>query len=133
MEAIKRALTGKGEESEPSPKNLTRKERREAEERERRGDQQAKTKEEPTAWRQLLVLDGDQMHDWCRAFAAVRLSDGSGIRVVQASWMEIEVTVYADSGCLVQVAPVRESDGQVVRPATLTMKPDFVLQRNQQR
>eukprot|EP01119_Soliformovum_irregulare_P012154 TRINITY_DN3143_c0_g1_i1.p1 TRINITY_DN3143_c0_g1~~TRINITY_DN3143_c0_g1_i1.p1 ORF type:complete len:290 (-),score=59.21 TRINITY_DN3143_c0_g1_i1:710-1579(-) len=36
-------------------------------------------------------------------------------------------------GCLLLIAPIRESEGQIVRPAVLTIKPDFVLMRNQPR
>mmetsp|Transcript_28319 Transcript_28319/g.39991 ORF Transcript_28319/g.39991 Transcript_28319/m.39991 type:complete len:380 (-) Transcript_28319:12-1151(-) len=94
-----------------------------------------KPKKGPKTFRQLVVIDGDPTpnHDWCDVFEGVILKDGSGIRVVQASWLETEVSVFEDSGCLMQIAPVRESERKVVRPASLTVKPDFILIRNQVR
>jgi hypothetical protein len=53
---------------------------------------------------------------------------------VQCSWIETNVTYYHNSGgCLMTIAPVRESDGKCVRPSTLTVKPDFMIIRNQPR
>lgn len=43
-------------------------------------------------------MDGNEGHDWCAMFAGCTLPDGSTIRVVQASWIEVEVTVYEDTG-----------------------------------
>ena len=45
-----------------------------------------------------LCKDGDETHDWCAAFEGVRFSDGSRVNVIQASWMEVDITVYSDSG-----------------------------------
>jgi len=78
-------------------------------------------------------VDGDETHDWCTWFHNCSLPDGSGIRVIQASWIEIEMTGYHDSGPLLSIAPVRESENEIKRPQTLTVRPDFVLIRNQVR
>jgi len=83
--------------------------------------------------RQLVVIDGDIMHDWVEMFKGKTLPDGSTIRVVQASWIETGVTVYNEGGCMMRIAPVRESEGQIKRPDSLTVKPDFLLVRNQVR
>lgn len=34
---------------------------------------------------------------------------------------------------MLSIAPVRESEGKIVRPQTLGVKPDFILVRNQPR
>lgn len=47
--------------------------------------------------------------------------------------MEIAVTYYSDSGCVVTAAPIRESNGAVTRPQTIGIKPDLVIIRNQPR
>lgn len=50
------------------------------------------TKEEPPVKRNLVVLDGRETNDWVEMFRGKTLPDGSGIRVVQASWMDTSVT-----------------------------------------
>lgn len=83
--------------------------------------------------RELIVLDGRVTNDWVKLFENDRLKDGSRIRVVQASWMETSVAVYSDAGCMMSIAPIRESEGKVTRPNWLGVKPDFLLIRNQVR
>jgi len=90
-------------------------------------------KNQPTQWKQLIVFDGDALHDWVAVFRDTVLPDGSSIRVIQASWIEVELTHYHDGGPLLTVAPVRETLGEITRPNTLTVKPDFVIIRNQPR
>ncbi|KAH3760333.1 synapsin II [Pelomyxa schiedti] len=80
----------------------------------------------------VLVCDGDATHDWPGIMASRKLSDGRGMRVVQASWMDIVVVAYSDSGALVSCAPMHDTDG-VVKPAVATFMPDFVIIRNQVR
>ena len=85
---------------------------------------------------QVLVCDGDPMHDWPAIFREHGLAPelGSRFRVVQASWMEISVVVYGGEPArtVVTAAPVHESGG-VVRPATVTFEPDLCVIRNQPR
>jgi len=83
--------------------------------------------------RTLIVFDGNPMHNWPELFQGKTTADGAQIRVVQCSWNECSCTVYPDSGCYLQIAPVHESEGKVKRPQTLTVKPDFILVRNQPR
>lgn len=45
----------------------------------------------------LLVLDGNSQHNWVELFENRTLSDGSTLRVVQASWNEVSVTSYPDA------------------------------------
>jgi hypothetical protein len=67
---------------------------------------------------QVLVMDGNQGHDWVALFADATLSDGGTIRVVQASWLDTNCSYYHNSGgCYVNVAPVRESKGQTKKPS----------------
>ncbi len=70
----------------------------------------------------LLVLDGDEMHDWPAMFKDCTLADGSPIRVIQASWIEVEVSDYASGGCYASVAPVRDSTG-IKRPQVTSFTP----------
>ena len=85
---------------------------------------------------QVLVCDGDPMHDWPAIFRDHDLVPALAgrFRVVQASWMEISVVVYGgDPACtVVTAAPVHETGG-VVRPATVTFEPDICVIRNQPR
>lgn len=83
---------------------------------------------------QVVVMDGNPSHDWVKLFSNCELADGSAFRIVQCSWIETAVTVYhRNGGCIMTVAPVRESEGKVSRPATMTVKPDFMIVRNQPR
>lgn len=79
----------------------------------------------------VVVFDGNQMHDWISIFSGQPLSDGRGISVVQCSWNDISVSLYP-SGCLCTIAPIRESGGKK-KPETVTVKPDFLVIRNQPR
>eukprot|EP01139_Manchomonas_bermudensis_P006047 Amastigsp_a176313_21.p2 type:complete len:339 gc:universal Amastigsp_a176313_21:31-1047(+) len=85
----------------------------------------------------ILVLDGDKGHDWVRIFSDRALSDGTRFRVVQASWMNISVVSYPDSGPMVTCAPLRETDGVEndlgSTRNTVTFKPHFCIVRNQAR
>lgn len=81
----------------------------------------------------LVVFDGQPTHDWPALFEGYKLKDGTLIRVVQVSWNESELTIYHDSGPMLKVAPVHESERKVKRPKTMTVKPDFILIRNQPR
>jgi hypothetical protein len=73
---------------------------------------------------QILVLDGNEGHNWCALFDDVQLSNGGRVRVVQASWMDTQCVYYhGQGGCYVNTAPVRESRGEVKKPRTLMMKP----------
>lgn len=82
---------------------------------------------------EVLIADGDPGHDWCQIFANEKVSGGRSLHITQASWMEMSCCVYPDAGCIVTCAPVRESNNEVVRPHTLTVKPDLVIIRNQAR
>ena len=79
----------------------------------------------------VVVFDGNQMHDWISIFSGQTLSDGRGISVVQCSWNDISVSLHP-SGCLSAIAPIRESGGKK-KPETVTVKPDFLVIRNQPR
>jgi hypothetical protein len=46
----------------------------------------------------IVIFDGDETHDWIKMFANKSLKNGKQFRIVQASWIEVEVTVYDDSG-----------------------------------
>jgi len=83
--------------------------------------------------RTLVVFDGNSMHNWPQLFQGRTTADGAQIRVVQCSWNESSCTVYPDVGCYLTIAPIHESEGKITRPQTLTVKPDFVLARNQPR
>eukprot|EP00456_Euglypha_rotunda_P083469 TRINITY_DN8283_c0_g1_i3.p1 TRINITY_DN8283_c0_g1~~TRINITY_DN8283_c0_g1_i3.p1 ORF type:complete len:239 (-),score=22.72 TRINITY_DN8283_c0_g1_i3:11-727(-) len=83
---------------------------------------------------QVVILDGNPMHDWCGLFEGQKLSDGTNFRVVQASWMETAVTYYHKAGgAMMTIAPVKESENKVLRPSTLVVRPDFLIVRNQVR
>jgi len=82
----------------------------------------------------LIVFDGDPHHNWVEIFDGYALPDGSSLYVVQCSWMEVSISSYGgDGNCSLTVAPIRESDGKIRRPAVLGVRPDFVLIRNQAR
>jgi len=76
-------------------------------------------------------MDGDITHDWVKIFDGMRLSDGSDLFIVQTSWMNVELTVYPDSGCLMKMQPVRVSQGDPKKG--VAVKPHFLLLRNQVR
>uniref|UniRef100_A0A6B2L6I4 ATP-grasp domain-containing protein n=1 Tax=Arcella intermedia TaxID=1963864 RepID=A0A6B2L6I4_9EUKA len=84
-------------------------------------------------FRNLIVFDGNVTHNWPQLFEGKTTKDGVPIRVVQCSWNECSCTVYPDTGCLLTIAPIHESEGKVVRPQVLAVKPDFILVRNQPR
>lgn len=48
--------------------------------------------------KKLLVIDGNALHNWVELFEHRTLADGTPIEVVQASWNELSVVVYGDSG-----------------------------------
>jgi hypothetical protein len=81
----------------------------------------------------LVVFDGDPSHDWVEIFKGIVLPQNKSIRVVQTSWIDTRITVYGDSGALLSCVPVRESSGEASKPRSMTLKPDFVLIRNQPR
>jgi glutathione synthase/RimK-type ligase-like ATP-grasp enzyme len=101
--------------------------------------------------RQVVIMDGNSLHDWVGMFAGRTLKDGTPIRVVQASWVETALTYYSELretkskipfkgsksykkyDCNLLVAPMAESEGKVKRPSTLIVQPDFVIARNQVR
>jgi hypothetical protein len=87
----------------------------------------------PSRTLNLLIMDGDETHDWVSMFKGFRLSDHSAIHVYQASWMEMTITTYKETGCIVCVAPIRESSGNIKRPRTANFTPHLVLVRNQVR
>lgn len=84
----------------------------------------------------VLVLDGDKGHPWPRLFAGKRLANGSSLRIVQASWMNVITVSYA-TGCMVTVAPLNDTDGVENELGgtrnQVTVKPDFLIVRNQAR
>jgi hypothetical protein len=79
----------------------------------------------------VVVFDGNPTHDWIAIFSGQKLIDGRGVDVIQCSWNDIAVSVYP-SGCLCTIAPIRESSGKK-KPDTVTVKPDFLVIRNQPR
>jgi hypothetical protein len=83
----------------------------------------------------VVVFDGNEMHNWCELFGdTARLSDGRRIRVAQTSWMDTQCVYYHRSGgCYLNIAPVRESRGEVKKPRTLMVQPALVIARNQPR
>ncbi len=48
--------------------------------------------------RQVIVMDGNPLHDWCAMFSGCTLSDGSPLRIIQAAWNKVSVTVYDGKG-----------------------------------
>lgn len=80
----------------------------------------------------LLVIQADA-YDWKAIFAGARLSNGRAINVVQLGWDRLLVTadspaMSASTPCLVHVRPdPRDGKGGG------TIKPDFVLVRNEAR
>jgi hypothetical protein len=61
----------------------------------------------------VVVFDGNAMHNWAELFRDLTLSDGSQLNVVQCSWNHASVTVYPEDagGCLLQCMPLHESSG----------------------
>eukprot|EP01106_Pelomyxa_sp_JSP_P019336 TRINITY_DN9600_c0_g1_i1.p1 TRINITY_DN9600_c0_g1~~TRINITY_DN9600_c0_g1_i1.p1 ORF type:complete len:297 (-),score=44.86 TRINITY_DN9600_c0_g1_i1:71-961(-) len=53
-------------------------------------------------------------------------------RIVQASWIDIAITCYSDSGVVVSVLPVHDTDG-VLKPKITSFTPHLVIIRNQPR
>jgi len=79
----------------------------------------------------LLVIQADA-YDWKTIFGGVRLQDGRKINVVQLGWDRLLVTadspaMSAHTPCLVHVRPTPDGKGGG------TIKPDFVLVRNEAR
>jgi len=79
----------------------------------------------------LLVIQADA-YDWKAIFVGARLSDGRAINVVQLGWDRLLVTadspaMSASTPCLVHVRPTPDGKGGG------TIKPDFVLVRNEAR
>lgn len=85
------------------------------------------------AKKNIVIFDGNPVHDWCKLFQGKTLEDGTELYIVQTSWKESRVVNYGSSGCLLTCAPIRESNGLVQKPATLSVRPDFVIVRNQPR
>lgn len=52
----------------------------------------------PTKAREVVVMDGNSMHDWVKLFEGKTLADGSTIHVTQAAWNKVNVTVYNAKG-----------------------------------
>jgi hypothetical protein len=46
----------------------------------------------------LVVFDGDPTHNWVTLFSKYALEEGLRLRVVQASWMDCELTYFGDKG-----------------------------------
>lgn len=88
-------------------------------------------------YRNLVIMDGNEGHSkgWAELFANfMNLPDGSKLRIIQASWMEVEMTRYPDkSGAQLLIAPVFDSKDNVKRPSTIIVHPDLLLVRNQVR
>lgn len=85
----------------------------------------------------LLVLQEDA-YDWPAIFSSSRLRDGRAIRVVQTGWEHIGVHVdtYSSTGLCVDVTKLARTAslpewGEPRYP--LTVRPDFVLIRNEVR
>lgn len=79
----------------------------------------------------LLVIQADA-YDWNAVFAGARLRDGRAIKIVQLGWDRLLVTadspaMSAHTPCLVHVRPTPDGKGGG------TIKPDFVLVRNEAR
>jgi len=81
---------------------------------------------------QLVIIDGDETHDWLEMFEGTTLNNGKPIHVIQASWLDIEASIY-DTEIFLQIAPIRESENKIKKPQIFTCQPDFVLIRNQPR
>lgn len=79
----------------------------------------------------VLVLDGNPLHDWPKLFHDMKLDGGQTLNIVQTSWNETRVVVHP-SGALVTCAPRRSTEG-IVTPQTITFTPDFIIVRNQPR
>jgi hypothetical protein len=62
-------------------------------------------------------------------------SDGAKVRIIQTSWFDSEMNVFGDhTGGQLFCKPVKDSLGVGIdRQTSMTVKPDFCLQRNQSR
>jgi hypothetical protein len=94
--------------------------------------------EKEVKYKNVIVFDGAMGHDWPALFADLALPDlpdGSRMRIVQTSFFDSEVTVFGDAaGAQLACKPVRDTLGiGRNREVVLTVRPDFVLLRNQPR
>jgi glutathione synthase/RimK-type ligase-like ATP-grasp enzyme len=84
----------------------------------------------------LLVLQEDS-YDWPALLRGARLDDGRGIRVIQTGWaaIEVHVSTYSTAGLCVEVLRLAKTasdpEGPPVGRLPLTIKPDYVLVRNE--
>ena len=48
--------------------------------------------------REVVVMDGNPLHDWVKLFKDKTLADGSTIHVTQGGWNKVNITVYNGKG-----------------------------------
>ena len=114
------------------------------------------TKTTPARPYQLIVVDGDETHGKnskqeplfkCKTGVHSLQASNSKTEVPSVSFKlhglksislfiltqvtYIKLTHSHSVGCLLTIAPFRESENQIKRPNTLTIKPDFFIIRNQ--
>ncbi|KAL6052270.1 Asparaginyl-tRNA synthetase, cytoplasmic (Asparagine--tRNA ligase) (AsnRS) [Balamuthia mandrillaris] len=81
--------------------------------------------------RTVVLMDGNPGHEWGKIFADSTLADGTPVRLIQAAWNKVTVTVY-DGKALMGIAPIYDSDN-VDAPNEVNVTPDFFVMRNQVR
>jgi hypothetical protein len=88
----------------------------------------------PTTWT-IVVFDGNPLHDWNALFSKQTVPSGVTLDIVQTSWIDAVVTNYHGAGgCTMLIAPTLPTTlNKVVKPSYLTVRPDFVIMRNQPR
>jgi len=48
--------------------------------------------------REVVVMDGNPLHDWVKLFQDKTLADGSKIHLTQGGWNKVNITVYNGKG-----------------------------------
>ena len=78
----------------------------------------------------ILVVECVTTYNWYKVFDGATLTSGEKIRVEQASWQEISMTGYYDSGLIVEMQKARRPLPDTPQNKSRTIKPHFVLIRS---
>ncbi|ETO26152.1 hypothetical protein RFI_10985, partial [Reticulomyxa filosa] len=76
-----------------------------------------------------LVLECTPRYNWYEIFAGAKLTSGEEVKVEQATWQEVSLTAYHDSGLVVTLAPAKSPHENAPDDKQRTCKPDFILFR----
>ncbi|KAL9644488.1 hypothetical protein ABK040_009353 [Willaertia magna] len=88
----------------------------------------------------IVIFDGNTGHDWKSIFTEYEKKINFKYRLIQCSWMETAITTFIEPSknvdekketCLMKIAPVFDSLSDIRRPETITIKPNFLIIRNQ--